>query len=558
MLEVATHLQRLDIAIATEKLSISTADKADIARRLIEKRSRRTRSAPALESLVEILLGHDPAASGHGDAARKRARHLNDIWAVADHTRGLYSQASHEILINAALHPQGRGLEYTIAHELGHAHEQQLIQGMDQQIDPPSMDAETGLASPPRTVDQRLARAMLSEGYAQLVGLSLLLDVRGRKLSQLSPTIFATDPTAGVAEPMQFGTGFALARFKAGGWPEVHRALLSGPRATEQLLHDDKYRRDEPTEIPADTQLLADDHVLVADDSLGELGIVALMRLMGVGGEAARRVGVGWDGDALRLYDKHGAQVLVWRSVWDRRVDALQFHAALLGIGPPALAHSLHRRGTTVDLMIAPSSDDPEQLRATLEALPELPSPTLDDRRSSARAEARILAGLRGQPSVAGERLRIATLGLSLSIRGWDHNLDAIPVWLSRDGNIERGLMTISWRGNPQSRTLAEIVEDVHSEISRYPGYELELDGPFELGGTPAHRIMWRESGGTGFGAQRHRQMDLLFLSADRIGRITVRASESAWGELSPALEQTWASAKIEPPLTAPISQPTP
>ena len=95
----------------------------------------------------------------------------------------------------------------------------------------------------------------------------------------------------------------------------------------EQALHVLKRTTDQPVavELPPWPEKLEPGE-RVFEDTVGELGIRALLLEFGVPRTRAQVAAVGWDGDRIaheRTAD--GKHVLRWRTVWDRPKDAQQF-----------------------------------------------------------------------------------------------------------------------------------------------------------------------------------------------------------------------------------------
>lgn len=124
---------------------------------------------------------------------------------------------------------------------------------------------------------------------------------------------------------MPYLAGRVLARaIDAHGGPDAMLAAWRRPpESTEQVLHPEKFfARERPWDVvpgpdpPGGT--------LLSQGVLGEL----LLRTL-VEEPDAQKAAAGWGGDTWRLWDVDGRTVLVWRSVWDTREDAVEFAEAL-------------------------------------------------------------------------------------------------------------------------------------------------------------------------------------------------------------------------------------
>jgi hypothetical protein len=102
------------------------------------------------------------------------------------------------------------------------------------------------------------------------------------------------------------------------------------PVSSEQVLHPEKYAQGEaPREVQVDEGAFANaGWQAVTSTPLGEIGTRGL--LMAGGSERdAMRAAAGWGGDRAYLFERAGGQPLfVWKTVWDRPVDAEEFFQA--------------------------------------------------------------------------------------------------------------------------------------------------------------------------------------------------------------------------------------
>ena len=154
------------------------------------------------------------------------------------------------------------------------------------------------------------------------------------------------------------GATYLYARYQAGGWEAVLGAVRNPLPSTEQLLHPSKVDQDFPVNVavpdwPEDEY--GDENpfgkvTMVYEDVLGEQTIHYLLLERGVEPLQARLAAIGWDGDRMRIYDhENGQRIVVWRSVWDRDVDAEQFATAIAPKGIEPRAFRVERHGRVVD-----------------------------------------------------------------------------------------------------------------------------------------------------------------------------------------------------------------
>ncbi len=159
------------------------------------------------------------------------------------------------------------------------------------------------------------------------------------------------------------------------------------PESTEQVLHPERYepgRRDVPTAVLMDAAL-PPGWTLVLSDALGELETRLLLREFLPDRAVADRAAAGWDGDRYRLVDGPSGETLVWLTVWDSELDAVEFERAMLKAlerrydGDPAASGRSFRvhRGVTDGRPVVTVLDVPAALPADA---PDLPAELLDYR----------------------------------------------------------------------------------------------------------------------------------------------------------------------------------
>lgn len=196
------------------------------------------------------------------------------------------------------------------------------------------------------TTDARAALAALVEGDATLASLGRWWR-RGGGLEELTrdPTVFdiihryrvkARDAVRWggpwpawlpVALDFPYDRGFTL----VGGlhardrWRAVNGGLRRPPRSTEQVIHPERYRRDErpvKVELAPYPPLLARGFSAFPQDSIGELG-AALYFMSGLPIERAWEAADGWAGDTLQTYrGPSGEAAVIWALLWDDDAQA--------------------------------------------------------------------------------------------------------------------------------------------------------------------------------------------------------------------------------------------
>lgn len=258
------------------------------------------------------------------------------------------------------------------------------------------------LYEPRGLLDGIRVRKCLLEGHARLAELLVRHDTLDgldeEALAGLDSTPQHMHATL-TETPCGAGARFLYARYLAGGWEAVLRAVRSPLPSTEQLMHPSKVDQDFPVNVavpdwPKDEYGAENPFgqaTMTYEDMLGEQTIYRMLIERGVEQTQAQLAAVGWDGDRMRIYEhESGEQIIVWRSVWDREVDAQQFATAIAPKGIEPRAFRVERYGRVVD---AVSTNGPElatRLHAELAKRPGEPTAQPSDGASTAAIEARL------------------------------------------------------------------------------------------------------------------------------------------------------------------------
>ena len=236
--------------------------------------------------------------------------------------------------------------ETVLVHEINHAIQDQHFDLQKFGHDKPLSDAAT-------------AKLALIEGDATLVMYSFMLNMPMERMPMVDKSLelFTEDPErlcgmmpdlpgskellkapAYLRENLIFsyiqGLSFCIQVRKAGGQKLLDYAFAKDPpRSSEQILHPSKWleRRDDPLQLElADFSKALDGFAKVAEGSWGEFNSrLLLSEKLGQGARAkCVTAAAGWGGDAFRLYEKGGQEVLVWLTAWDSAQDAGEFYDA--------------------------------------------------------------------------------------------------------------------------------------------------------------------------------------------------------------------------------------
>ncbi len=126
------------------------------------------------------------------------------------------------------------------------------------------------------------------------------------------------------------GSRFVEAVRRQRGERGVNELFTNPPVSSEQVIHLDKYFSGEPPrEVSFDTTPFQQKGWQAAvSTALGEIGIRGVL-MAGVNEKIASTAAAGWGGDRAVLFQKDGfAPLFVWKIVWDKASDALEFQAA--------------------------------------------------------------------------------------------------------------------------------------------------------------------------------------------------------------------------------------
>ena len=126
------------------------------------------------------------------------------------------------------------------------------------------------------------------------------------------------------------GARFVESVRRTRGEQGVNELFLHPPASSEQILHTEKYLQNEaPREVQLDEAAFASNGwKSVTSTPLGEIGVRGLL-MAGISEKDAARAAAGWGGDRAYLFEKSGsAPLFVWKTVWDKPSDAVEFFDA--------------------------------------------------------------------------------------------------------------------------------------------------------------------------------------------------------------------------------------
>lgn len=237
--------------------------------------------------------------------------------------------------------------------------------------------------------DAALARRAVVEGDATYFGLAALFaGVQGVDLDALEVDPAMLDDDLGdlegappvVVEGLLFPYLGGLRLLQALGAAR-EQVWSRPPRSTEQVLHPEKYRADEPpVRVVLGAGAPPPGWSLVAEDTLGEALLRVLLRQApDVHRAEADRGAAGWGGDAYRVYrGPGGALALAWALQFDTPADAREFvdlYRRRARALPPSLSSLCALHGPRGAVVVEAPSGEVLAAIAPVALLQEVPAP---------------------------------------------------------------------------------------------------------------------------------------------------------------------------------------
>jgi hypothetical protein len=220
----------------------------------------------------------------------------------AEGVLGYYDPESNELVVRAgSITPYSR---ITLVHELTHALDDQLFELNRPQYDDAKDEVGFGLSA----VAEGNARRV-EDAYRASLSSQERRDAdreEARYASGLSYDKFTRSFLLLQLAPYDDGEAFVKSLVDSGGEPAVDAALQDPPHTSEQVVHPDKYKANEPrVEVPAPPA----DGAVVESGVVGQVAIDALLN-DSVDAGTASRAADGWGGDWFVAW-KDGARSCV-------------------------------------------------------------------------------------------------------------------------------------------------------------------------------------------------------------------------------------------------------
>lgn len=129
--------------------------------------------------------------------------------------------------------------------------------------------------------------------------------------------------------PYMEGVFFTLAlREDDDPWQAIDQIYQKLPGSTEQILHPEKYKAQEPVwecSLPNFVEVCGKDWKEVANNVMGEFGCRIVFQEFQL--EEYENLAAGWGGDRYSvLISPYGSRALIWTTVWDSTEDAQEFY----------------------------------------------------------------------------------------------------------------------------------------------------------------------------------------------------------------------------------------
>lgn len=355
---------------------------------------------------VAELLNGDALAQIDGKTFRKLAAH-----GIAEKLAAYYTPTRDAMVFVETEHGRLRDPGELVVHELVHV-AQQRRGTIQERVDAATLD------------ELKVWRSMV-EGEAELASLLVRIKEQGSSLDAVDESLIDGGASRLISGEMSAeytaGLLYMLRIYRQGGWDQVSQAFASPPQTTEQLLHPDKHDLPPPTPVVLDLS----DSVLAGltplhEDEIGELGLQSLLRVANMGNDDAVLGSAGWDGDRYRAFDDpDGRCTLVWRTRWDRELDAKQFKLVLDALANRSSRAIVEHRGRVVDVVMGELTLA-KRILLELRRSPAPPAGTRVQADATARFEGAHLARSQAAAGIVDGRFVVTAAGTSVAIPdGW-------------------------------------------------------------------------------------------------------------------------------------------
>ena len=244
---------------------------------------------------------------------------------ILENVGGMYNEKTKELMALEEFKSAGMMNMLSLIHELRHAIQDQHFQLARLLGDRSDFD------------DRKLAVLAAIEGDATFVMIKQMGLDPGELGDTFSPeTMLSLSAVAGTNElphspdivkyqllmPYLDGLKFCSAIFARKKWDGFNRILKRPPASSEQILHPDKYLRDEKP-IPIEIRFTPLSLPAYHSGVVGEFFLNLLLKT----GTEIDDVASGWGGDRFVIFKDPQTSMLIWRSKWDNDGDCSRFSA---------------------------------------------------------------------------------------------------------------------------------------------------------------------------------------------------------------------------------------
>ena len=250
--------------------------------------------------------------------------------SVYSDVSGMYLPKKKELLILKDANT--RIMSATLIHELIHAAQDSVV------------DLDDLYETHANSVDGNLALKCLIEGQAiaieTLIRANQSIEDRSaeevmKEVAQLVSKRMEENSFDSVLESTQLfpytaGYNFVATQYSKGGKKDFRSMYNRIPTSTEQILHYDKFVRNE---MPKVTILEEQKRVMntlwkeLDSTTLGEFYIQAIFNTLLKDSLALnKQAASGWGGDRINVFEANGRKFFVWDTLWDSKADANEFY----------------------------------------------------------------------------------------------------------------------------------------------------------------------------------------------------------------------------------------
>lgn len=135
--------------------------------------------------------------------------------------------------------------------------------------------------------------------------------------------------------PYQYGFDFVSNQYMKGGFKSVNQLYLDPPASVEQIIHPEKYQKDEPTDVNIEpfVNLIGQNSELGYGNVLNEADLTwlfgsAYKEEWRLSEQQASSAAAGWDGGSFQFARCDGKSLFFSKTVWDTKKDAQEAYQA--------------------------------------------------------------------------------------------------------------------------------------------------------------------------------------------------------------------------------------